>query len=734
MKKVLNILFALIPFIGVSQINKQINSDAFVLKADATGLERNYKTDLSPIAIEIATLLNKPNDFKVFDYGLYLNNTQIITGVDELLAKIKKKSDMDSPYYLTITKIFSSKNAVDSFDVKLKLPISDSSLCLNDTKVALIAQRISLKINATYKKKTVLNFGTAIEQGLIELKITLQTIKKGKCCPVTEQEIKDMLLSEGFIGVPIGKITDATNNFNLYDYALVNYNGDNIAKILNQVTSGFSTTENYRTYVTDNDNICSDNYYQLTKEQYNINLGDFDVWFHVFKGANGNNMLFCKCEQYFWADKEYESVPTSSAKPEKGSIVINEQYFVFDPSKQQCYLSSKIAPLPYSQVDDDIPDPPIHIVIAGQTFSSIEELYEYEFTVSDLERWNPKVDGKKLQVGQRLLLFVEDYAEEIKQCTYGINIPLIPQNGKWDPFNGPKISTKDIREQLTKKGCTKAEVDAFTGRLSIVKDIHIPNELKDFKPVDERLALPNGEWKEVFEVPEDVSIIRKGATFIKYNPIILAAVLVFIPVATSNSDQPMKNLELVRFVNGHDNPLPKVFADPRVDDDALNGKLKYVTYTKFLPNFAHYNTNLKNGRVYVGRSRGFGAPCEIVKNRDYGHKKLKEEKYDKARLDSYVYATKDLEERYIDPSYWFVRGRENKLIKILGGPLGKGSKLGNTDKTKPKNEYTRSRNKIWGISKEIGGKSVDFVEILSLLHPVQPDGNWDGVSIDVCQQ
>ena len=90
MKKVLNILFALIPFIGVSQINKQINSDAFVLKADATGLERNYKTDLSPIAIEIATLLNKPNDFKVFDYGLYLYNTQIITGVDELLAKIKK--------------------------------------------------------------------------------------------------------------------------------------------------------------------------------------------------------------------------------------------------------------------------------------------------------------------------------------------------------------------------------------------------------------------------------------------------------------------------------------------------------------------------------------------------------------------------------------------------------------------------------------------------------------------
>jgi hypothetical protein len=289
MRNLLSILCFLLPFLVVAQTN---NPKCFILKSDITGFERKYETDLNPISCEIATLLGKPDSFKVFDYGLYLHLTNIIGAVEDVMIRIKDASAKDSKYYMTITKIPSYDKVIERFDVKLKLPQTGVFTCLNSTKIGLIQERISQKINAYHKSHQTTDFKPAIEEGLKELKATIQAIKSGNCCPLTEKEIQEMLFAEGFVAVPIGNISDNSTNFNPYDYAQVTYNGENIAKRLNEITTGFPTQTSYHTYVTDNDNICNDTFFQQAKREYSESLADFDVWFHIFKASNGKKFTF----------------------------------------------------------------------------------------------------------------------------------------------------------------------------------------------------------------------------------------------------------------------------------------------------------------------------------------------------------------------------------------------------------------------------------------------------------
>ena len=102
----------------------------------------------------------------------------------------------------------------------------------------------------------------------------------------------------------------------------------------------------------------------------------------------------------------------------------------------------------------------------------------------------------------------------------------------------------------------------------------------------------------------------------------------------------------------------------------------YVTYTK----------TSKDGKVYVGRSSGYGDPNSIVKARDVGHHM---KGYGPATLSTFAgasvaggYAT-----RAIDPSYWTIRGSEQLQIEgyrkagISGNAInGIGPKNGNLNK------------------------------------------------------
>jgi len=102
----------------------------------------------------------------------------------------------------------------------------------------------------------------------------------------------------------------------------------------------------------------------------------------------------------------------------------------------------------------------------------------------------------------------------------------------------------------------------------------------------------------------------------------------------------------------------------------------YVTYIK---------VNSKTGKVYVGRSSGYGPPKGIVKIRDANHHMKASDGWGKAQLVHHLAATKTggFKSRLLDPSYWAIRGSEQlqieyyRLLKISGNTregIGPGNK------------------------------------------------------------
>lgn len=79
----------------------------------------------------------------------------------------------------------------------------------------------------------------------------------------------------------------------------------------------------------------------------------------------------------------------------------------------------------------------------------------------------------------------------------------------------------------------------------------------------------------------------------------------------------------------------------------------YVTYTKIG----------KDGKVYVGRSSGYGTPESIVKARDANHHM---KGFGPATLSTFAGATVPggYSTRAIDPSYWAIRGSEQTQIEL----------------------------------------------------------------------
>lgn len=105
----------------------------------------------------------------------------------------------------------------------------------------------------------------------------------------------------------------------------------------------------------------------------------------------------------------------------------------------------------------------------------------------------------------------------------------------------------------------------------------------------------------------------------------------------------------------------------------------FVTYTKVNP---------KTGEVYSGRASGYGAPEDVVANRDKRHH-MNEKGFEKAKLDKYS-TNSDA-----------IRGREQQLIELNGGAKSQKGTSGNTingiSPTNPKKQrYEDARRKEFG--------------------------------------
>lgn len=105
--------------------------------------------------------------------------------------------------------------------------------------------------------------------------------------------------------------------------------------------------------------------------------------------------------------------------------------------------------------------------------------------------------------------------------------------------------------------------------------------------------------------------------------------------------------------------------------------ITYVTYTKYNPT---------TGETYVGRTSGYGDPLSIVRARDAAHHKTAQG-FGPAVIDKFAVGTLPYSERWADPAYQAIRGREQQIIDAYGGAwstVGRGN--------------TKSGNAINGIS------------------------------------
>ncbi|WP_285780806.1 polymorphic toxin-type HINT domain-containing protein, partial [Microtetraspora sp. NBRC 13810] len=121
------------------------------------------------------------------------------------------------------------------------------------------------------------------------------------------------------------------------------------------------------------------------------------------------------------------------------------------------------------------------------------------------------------------------------------------------------------------------------------------------------------------------------------------------------------------------------------------GGIKYVTYTK---------TNPVTGKVYTGRTRGYGDPADIIAARDAGHH-MNDQGFGPAVLDKWVEGTLPVAQRHSDTAYRAIRGREQNLIDFFGGAQSAGGASGNAirgiaDDLGERSTYMDAARRLWG--------------------------------------
>lgn len=95
--------------------------------------------------------------------------------------------------------------------------------------------------------------------------------------------------------------------------------------------------------------------------------------------------------------------------------------------------------------------------------------------------------------------------------------------------------------------------------------------------------------------------------------------------------------------------------------------LRYITYIK---------PSLTPGGVpYVGRTRGYGLPGQILASRDSGHHV--NATHSQAELDTVQDATLPVGQRHDDPTYQAMRGQGQDMIDYYGGAQRQGGTSAN---------------------------------------------------------
>ncbi|MBV6429829.1 MAG: hypothetical protein KIPDCIKN_04405 [Haliscomenobacter sp.] len=172
----------------------------------------------------------------------------------------------------------------------------------------------------------------------------------GPCCDYNSDEILQVLNGLGFVGFPCAILDQPgirqsmppfqVRSGNITDYAQLHFLMQGISIDPNQLLSDLLNTISNRGfsgngYITKNENLsCSNNLFNEIKNRYEMELNDYDIWYHIWDNPieGENDFVFIRCEKF----EEIQSIAGVTAFPAS-----NGNFKWLDKATLKDYVRSK---------------------------------------------------------------------------------------------------------------------------------------------------------------------------------------------------------------------------------------------------------------------------------------------------------------------------------------------------------------------------------------------------------
>jgi hypothetical protein len=252
------------------------------------------------------------DSFKVFSGGFYLHQEHTGGGFPDAFQRLIDVAAAQSTYYLLFGKQTDKDGMYTRFWVDLKLPEIEEFECLTESFPPLITEKIRHKIEESYNQngRSHYFYPQAEIAGMQELKRIVNNIKNGQCCDFEAGEIFEVLNGMGFVGYPCvisGQLgarpgQGQNRSVTITDYAELDFEMDGMEINSNQVLSDLlaNLSNQGNGYITKNESFCDNNKFDEVKGNYEANLDDYDIWYHIWDNPNEgeDDIVFIKSERF----------------------------------------------------------------------------------------------------------------------------------------------------------------------------------------------------------------------------------------------------------------------------------------------------------------------------------------------------------------------------------------------------------------------------------------------------
>ena len=694
------------------------STDYYVQLNDGSGFNTTPYQDsleLHAQALNMAIPVAMRPLFRVYDFGFYLHQ-EVTDGYPDVFEKKRAEIAGITPYYLIFGKQTDKKGIYTKFWVEVKMPdtgcFSDVSNFQRENISLFLNTYVSLKYEEKGKSASAfaeveLSCIDSLKSIFVEIADCCINKQSGVGCSIcpTSEQIKQVLIENNFIGFPcpIQNIQDINIYSQVKNYSESSILGINMFDRLNTILTKLPSTSSKLPigYVTDNSNLCYDHFYDSVSIKYNENLYDHDTWVHLWQNETGESYIFVKNEFYFLAsDESFFDENIVIAKGQNLPVVVNK-WITLDPGNSNIYLSSlpKALPLEAINTDTSFNEVYIYTVQSGESFSSIAALSHGSFSAEQLAMWNNLNLTSTIHPGDKLVLFPynSDLSEFEDSYDYGLTFPIHSiDNINIYKFLAPEKKYKDFSTQPPNLG--------FSGRIVIRPLTHQFVAPPDPGGTSPKLINPQ---TPVHAPLEEYQPIGEGWSGVLSWGVRFGLVVGFVLLPSNASTPQTEGIPAQDFLKEEQKIAAQYKPVPVAELQKNETERLYVTYTKVQSGVPHTirpdnitDISMYTTKIYIGRVSGFSNPKALVRMRNYSHHKnleLPTDSYSKGGcVDQAAKSTLVYINRRNDPSYKFIRGREQNVMNDVGQPwsmMPLGQAIGVNDRRR-----TRSGNAINGIS------------------------------------